>query len=78
MNVVSDWIRKLDLTAIANHTLDYDELAVPVVGFAFANRELVKVLQRRVASSSAEPRTPPNQTSVPANPKFLGQLQLLD
>jgi hypothetical protein len=40
-----------------------------MVPFVMANQELIKILRRREASS-LETRTPPNKTTIPANPKF--------
>jgi hypothetical protein len=59
------------LKAIADNTVDFDTLG-PMGSFVTANEELVKILRRREASP-LEPRTPPNQTTVPTNPQYSGE-----
>jgi hypothetical protein len=72
INAISDGIEALDLQAIADQTLDLDTLNLVMGSFVTANEELSKILRRREASS-LEPRTPPNRTTVPANPKYSGE-----
>jgi hypothetical protein len=79
VSTISDGIDALDLKAIANKTLDLDTLSLMmgslslVMGsFVTANRELLKIIQRREAST-LEPRTPPAQTTIPSNPNFSGE-----
>jgi hypothetical protein len=70
--MISDGIEVLDLKAIADNTVDIDLLPSSMVPFVTANEELVKILRRR-ETSPLDPRTPPNQTTVPANPKYSGE-----
>jgi hypothetical protein len=60
------------LKAIADNTVDFDTLGLVMGSFVTSNEELVKILRRREASL-LEPRTPPNQTTVPTNPKYSGE-----
>jgi hypothetical protein len=72
VNVISDGIEGLDFNAIANQTVDPDTLSLALGSFVIANEELVKILRRR-ESLPLEQRTPPNQTTIPADPKFSGE-----
>ena len=69
--MISDGIEGLDFNAIANQTVDADSLSAVTSWFVIVNQELVKVLKRR-ENLPLEQRTPPNQTTIPANPKFSG------
>jgi hypothetical protein len=68
VKTISDGIESLDLKAIADQTLDLDMLPSSIVPFALANEELIKILQRREASS-LDPHTPRvgNEPSEPSD-----------
>jgi hypothetical protein len=79
VKTISDGLESLDLKAIANQTLDLESLSLSMgslgfvmVPFVTANEELIKILRRR-ETSHLDPRTPPTQTTVPANPKYSGE-----
>jgi hypothetical protein len=78
-NAISDGIEALDLKAIADKTFDLESLSLSMgslglvmVLFVTANEELIKILRRR-ETSPLDPRTPPDQTTVPPNPKYSGE-----
>ena len=73
MAAVSNEIRTLNLNAIATPTFDLDSLSSHTLAvFAVANRELIKILQRKSDVSSSGPSTPQFRTTVPANPNYSG------
>jgi hypothetical protein len=79
VKTISDGIEALDLKAIADKTFDLDAMSLVmgslswVMGsFVTANEELIKILRRR-ETSPLDPRTPPNRTTVPPNPKYSGE-----
>ena len=65
-------IASLDLNAVANYTFDLDSVGTLMGGFVLANEELVKLLWKRSRPSKSTFRTPPGQTTVPANPDYSG------
>ena len=70
--MVSDELEALDLEVISDPGFDPDVLSGPMHHFVAANLELVKILRRDKASPQ-EPRTPPDKSTVPVNPKFSGE-----
>jgi hypothetical protein len=78
VKTISDGIEALDLKAIADKTFNLDamswvmgSLSWVMGSFVTANEELIKILRRR-ETSPLDPCTPPNQTTVPSNPKYSG------
>ena len=71
VKTISEGIETFDLKAAAENTVDIDTLPASMVPFVTANEELIKILRRR-ETPSLQPCTPPNQTTVPANPKYSG------
>jgi hypothetical protein len=72
VKTISDGIKMLDLKAVADKTVDIDMIPSLMVPFVTANNQLIKILRRR-ETSPLDPHTPPNQTTVPLNPKYSGE-----
>jgi len=75
--MIKDGIEALDMGAIKNETLDFEDLnSWPALLFVRAYDSLMNVLYKPVPSAkptslpSNAPYTPPNQTTIPANPNF--------
>ena len=72
--MIKQGIQALDMNAIKNDTLDFEDLkSWPALLFVRAYDSLMNVLYKPIPSTptpSNAPFTPPNQTTIPANPNF--------
>jgi len=71
VQIVSEAMKTFDLKAAVDQPVDIDNFPAVMVPFVTANEELIKILRSR-QTPSLQPCTPPNQTTVPANPKYSG------
>jgi hypothetical protein len=59
------------MEAVKAHTVDFETLGWPAPYFDAAYMALIRVLQRPLSATSPAPyKTPPHQTTVPANPNL--------